>query len=165
MTYDYIGRKNDEDNHLYINMSEIIWTTPIAMSTAMAESEWKRELDEASTVFKTWKKTYPKEAELNWWFYSGRMGIRPRVAKHLWENRHNNQMDLIPYDQEKRIMEAQTAKTGDQRPVIKMVTPVEQAMEMARSEIKREREMAKSKTFVPPGRRKKFTRSIPKDYV
>ena len=93
------------------------------------------------------------------------MGIRPRVAKHLWENRHNNQMNLIPYDQDKRIMEAQTAKTKGQRPVIKMVTPVEQAMEMARSEIKREREMAKSKTFVPPGRRKKFTRSIPKDYV
>ena len=66
MTYDYTGRKNDEDNHLYINMSEIIWATPIAMSTAMAESEWKRELDEASTVFKTWKKTYPQEAELNW---------------------------------------------------------------------------------------------------
>ena len=164
MNNEYIGRKNDEDNHLYINMSEIIWATPIAMSTAMAESEWKRELDEASTIFKTWKKTYPQEAELNWWFYSGRMGIRPRVAKHLWENRHNNQMDLIPYDQEKRIMEAQTAKTKDQRPVIKMVTPVEQAMEMARSEIKREREMAKSKTFIPPGQRKKFTRSIPKDY-
>ena len=49
----YIVRKNDENNHLYINMSEIIWATPIAMSTAMAESEWKRELDEASTVFKT----------------------------------------------------------------------------------------------------------------
>ena len=37
------------------------------------------------------------------------MGIRPRVAKHLWENRHNNQMDLIPYDQDKRIMETQIA--------------------------------------------------------
>ena len=163
MTYDYIGRKNDEDNHLCINMSEIIWATPIAMSTAMAGSEWKRELDEASTVFKTWKKTYPQEAELNWSFYSRRMGIRPGVAKHLWENRHNNQMDLIPYDQEKRIMEAQTAKTKDQRPVIKMVTPVEHAMEMARSEIKREREMAKSKTFVPPGRRKNVYRPITED--
>ena len=72
-------------------------------------------------------------------------------------------MDLIPYDQDKRIMEAQTAKTKDQRPVIKMVTPVEQAMEMARSEIKREREMAKSKTFVPPGRRKNVYRSIKED--
>ena len=92
------------------------------------------------------------------------MGIGPRVAKHLWENRHNNQMDIIPYDQDKRIMEAQTAKTKDQNPVTKMVTPVEQATEMARSEIKTEREMAKSKTFVPPGPRKKFTRSIPKDY-
>ena len=106
-------------------MTEIRWATPIATATAIAESEWKRELDEASTVFKTWKKNYPQEAELNWWFYSGRMGIRPRVAKHLWENRHNNQMDLIPYDLDKRIMEAQTAKTKDQEPVIKMVTPVD----------------------------------------
>ena len=157
MKNEYIVRKNGGNNHLYINMSEIIWATPIAMSTAIAESEWKRELDDAITVFKTWKKTYPQEAEMNWWFYSGRMGIRPRVAKHLWENRHNNQMNLIPYDQDKRILEAQTAKTKDQRPVIKMVTPVEQAVEMARSEIKREREMAKSKTFVPPGRRKTST--------
>ena len=103
MKNEYIVRKSDENNHIYINMSEIIWATPIAMSTAMAESEWKRELDEASTVFKTWKKNYPQEAEMNWWFYSGRMGIRPRVAKHLWENRHNNQMDLIPYDQNKEL--------------------------------------------------------------
>ena len=144
-------------------MSEIIWATPIAMSTAIAESEWKRELDDASTVFKTWKTNYPQETEMNWWFYSGRMGIRSRVAKHLWEIRHNNQMDLIPYDQDKRIMEAQTAKTKDQRPVIKMVTPVEQAMEMARSEIKKEREMAKSKTFVPPRRSKNVYRSITED--
>ena len=47
MKNEYIVCKNDENNHLYINMSEIIWATPIAMSTAMAESEWKRELDEA----------------------------------------------------------------------------------------------------------------------
>ena len=94
------------------------------------------------------------------------MGIRPRVAKHLWENRHNNQMNLIPYEQDKRILEAQTAKTKDQRPVIKMVTPVEQAVEMTRSEIKREcGEMAKNKTFVPPGRSKNVYRSIPMDYV
>ena len=91
------------------------------------------------------------------------MGIRPRVTKHLWENRHTNQMVLIPYDQDKRIMEAQTSKTKDQKPVIKMVTPVEQATEMARSEIKRECEMAKSKTFVPPGRRQNVNRSITKD--
>ena len=100
---------------------------------------------------------HPQEAELNWWFYSGRMGIRPRVAKHLWENRHNNQFDLIPYDQDKRIMGAQTAKTKDQKPVIKMVTPVEQAAEMVYSEIKRERKMAKYKTFLSPGRRQNVT--------
>ena len=56
MKNEYIGRKNDGNTNLYINTSEIIWAAPIAMSTAMAESEWKRELDEASTVFKTWKK-------------------------------------------------------------------------------------------------------------
>ena len=139
-------------------MFEIIWATPIAMSTAIAESEWKRELHEASKVFKTWKTNYPQEAEMNWWFNSGQMGIRTKVAKQLWEYRHNNQMDLIPYDQAKMIMESQTAITKDQRPVIKMVTPVGQAAEMVKSEIKREREMAKNKTFVSPGRRKKVTR-------
>ena len=92
-----------------------------------------------------------------------RMGIRPRVAKHLWENRYNNQMNLIPYYQDKRIIETQIVKTKDQKPVIKMVTPVEQATEMARSKIKREREMAKSKTFSPPGRRKNVYRSITED--
>ena len=51
-----------------------------------------------------------------------------------------------------------------QRPVVNLVSPVAQATEMARSEIKREREMAKSKTFVPPGRRQNVNRSIRKDY-
>ena len=61
MKNEYIGRKNDENNHLHINMSKMIWATPIAMSTAMTVSEWKRELDEASTVFKTWKKNILKK--------------------------------------------------------------------------------------------------------
>ena len=67
-------------------------------------------------------------------------------------------MDLKPYDQAKMIMEAQTAKTKNQGPVIKMVTPVEQATEMVKSEIKRDREMAKNKTFVSPERCKNVTR-------
>ena len=62
-------------------------------------------------------------------------------------------------------MEAQTAKTKDQKPVIKMVTPVEQATEIIKSEIKREHEMAERKTFVPPGRRKNVYRSIPEVYL
>ena len=48
---------------------------------------------------------------------------------------------------------------------LKVVTPVEQATEMVKSEIKREREMAERKTFVPPGRRKNVHRSIPEDYL
>ena len=62
------------------------------------------------------------------------------------------------------LKEMEAKQIENQRPVVNWVSPVAQAMEMARSENKREREMAKSKTFVPPGRRKKFTRSIPKDY-
>ena len=73
------------------------------------------------------------------------MGIRPRVANHLLENMHNNQMDLIPYDRNKRIMEAQTDKTEDQEPVIKMVTPVDQATEMAMADLKRERDALQRK--------------------
>ena len=55
-------------------------------------------------------------------------------------------------------MEARTAKTKDQKPVIKIVTPVEQVAEMVKSEIKRECEMTKNKTFVSPGRRQNVTR-------
>ena len=65
----------------------------------------------------------------------------------------------------RRLKEMEAKQIENQRPVVNLVSPVAQATEMARSEVKREREMAKSKTFVPPGRRKKFTRSIPKDYV
>ena len=49
--------------------------------------------------------------------------------------------------------------------MIKMVTPVEPATEMVKSKIKREREMADRKTFVPLGRRKNVNRSIREDYL
>ena len=68
-------------------------------------------------------------------------------------------------EKHRRLKEMEAKKIENQRPVVNLVSPVAQATEMARSEVKREREMAKSKTFVPPGRQKKFTRSIPKDYV
>ena len=67
-------------------------------------------------------------------------------------------------EKHRRLKEMEAKRKENQRPVVNLVSPVAQATEMARSEIKKEREMAKSKTFVPPGRRKKFTRSIPKDY-
>ena len=68
-------------------------------------------------------------------------------------------------EKHRRLKEMEAKQIENQRPVVNLVSPNAQATEMARSEIKREREMAKSKTFVPPGRRKKFTRSIPKDYI
>ena len=52
-------------------------------------------------------------------------------------------MNLIPYDQDKRIMETQIAKTKDQIPVIKMVTPVDQATEMAMAEVENNTENRK----------------------
>ena len=67
-------------------------------------------------------------------------------------------------EKHRRLKEMEAKQIENQRPVVNLVSLVAQATEMARSEIKRELEMAKSKTFVPPGRRKKFTRSIPKDY-
>ena len=67
-------------------------------------------------------------------------------------------------EKHRRHKEMEAKQIENQRPVVNLVSPVAQATEMARSEVKREREMAKSKTFIPPGQRKKFTRSIPKDY-
>ena len=58
----------------------------------------------------------------------------------------------------RHIKEMEAEQIEKQRPVVNLVLPVAQATEMARSEIKREREMAKSKTFVPPGRRQNVTR-------
>ena len=53
----------------------------------------------------------------------------------------------------------------NQRPVVNLVTPVAQATEMAKSEIKWDREMAARKRFVPPGRRQNVYKSITKDYL
>ena len=48
-------------------------------------------------------------------------------------------------------MEAIEKKIEKKWPVVNLVSPVVLATEMARSEIQREREMAKSKSFAPPG--------------
>ena len=64
----------------------------------------------------------------------------------------------------RHLKEMETEQIEKQRPVVNLVLPVAQATEMARSEIKREREMAKSKTFVPPGQRQNVNRLIRKDY-
>ena len=66
-------------------------------------------------------------------------------------------------EKHRRLKEMEAKQIEKQRPVVNLVSPVAQATEMARSEIKREREMAKSKTFVPPGRRKNVYRSITED--
>ena len=58
------------------------------------------------------------------------------------------------------LKEMEAKQTEKQRLVVNLVSPVAQATEMARSEIKREGEMAKSKTFVPPGRCQNVNRSI-----
>ena len=66
-------------------------------------------------------------------------------------------------EKHRRLKEMEAKQIEKQRQVVNLVSPVAQATEMARSEIKREREMAKSKTFVPPGRRKNVYRSITED--
>ena len=67
-------------------------------------------------------------------------------------------------EKHRHIKEMEAKHIEKQKPVVNLVSPVAQATEMARSEIKREREMAKRKTFVPPGRRQNVNRSITKDY-
>ena len=62
------------------------------------------------------------------------------------------------------LKETEAKLIEKQRPVINLVSPVAQATETATSEIKREREMAESKTFTPPGRRQNVYRSITEDY-
>ena len=121
-------------------MIERKWATPIAMATAITESEWKRQLEEASDAFKMWTIFYPHGTELDWSVYSGRQGIRSLPAKHIWKSRQNRRMVLAPNDEYQRVMEAQTSKMKDLKPVIKMVTPVAQVTEMATSEIKRQQD-------------------------
>ena len=57
-------------------------------------------------------------------------------------------------EKHRRLKEMEAKQIEKQRPVVNLVSTFAQATEMARSEIKRECEMAKSKTFVPPGRHK-----------
>ena len=65
-----------------------------------------------------------------------------------------------------RLKEMETLQKGkpEKRLVVNLVSPVAHGAEMARFEIQREREMAESKTFVPPGRRQNVYRSITADY-
>ena len=142
-------------------MNEIKWATPIATATTIAESEWKRQLEEASAAFKTWKKF--TLLGLDWSLYSARQGNRSLQAKHIWWNRQQRRMVLVPYDEYPRVMEAKTVKMKEQKPVIKMVTPFAQAAEMAMSEIKRQRDALKPmKTRKPSTRQKPYTN---KDWI
>ena len=115
-------------------MTEIRWATPIAMATAILESGWKPQLEEARAVFKTWKKVYPRGTELDWTLNSARQGIRSLPANHVWKNRLNRRMVLVPNNQYLRVPTVKMMK--DQEPVIKMVTPIEQATEMVMAELK-----------------------------
>ena len=60
-------------------------------------------------------------------------------------------------------MESLKREMEDQHIVVNLVSPVAQATEMAKSKIKREREMVERKTS--PLRRRRFYRSTTKDYL
>ena len=120
-------------------------------------SRTRMETEEARDVFKTWKKVYPRGNELGWTLYSARQsqGIRSLPAKHIWKNRQNHRLALVPHDQYQRAL---TVKMKDRKPVIKMVTPVEQATEMVMTELKREWDALKpKKKRKPPTRQKPYT--------
>ena len=69
------------------------------------------------------------------------------------------------YGQLKDMDTQQKEMHENQRPVVNLVTPVAQTTEMAKSEIKRDCEMAARKKFVPPGRRQNVYKSTTKDYL
>ena len=71
-------------------MAEIKWVTPIATATAIAESEWKRELEKVSALFELWRKQHLHDTELDWLFYNEKQGIRsrdrPDTCGHVSDN-------------------------------------------------------------------------------
>ena len=83
--------------------------------------------------------------------------------KSLLDLREGN---VEPHNQDRYIMDSggkhgqlkdmealQKEMHENKRPVVNLVTPVAQAKEMAKLEIKRDREVAARKKFDPPGRR------------
>ena len=94
-------------------MAGLKWVTPIAAAIAIAESEWKREIEKASALFKWWKNQYPHDTELDWMFYSRRQVIQSRTAKHVWDRYQSryNKMVLVPYDKYQRMLDKQSFKT------------------------------------------------------
>ena len=88
------------------------------------------------------KDVYPRGTKLDWTLYSARQGICSMPAKHVWKNRQHRRMVLVPKDQ---YIKASTVKMKDQEPVIKMVTSVDQATEMAMTELKREQDALRRK--------------------
>ena len=100
-------------------MTDIRWAAPFARATAIAESEWKRHLEEARAVFKTWKKVYPRGTELDWTLYSARQRIPSLPANHVLKNIQDRRMHmvLVPNDQYLRASHFLTRKamTGTNR--------------------------------------------------
>ena len=73
-------------------MTDSKWAKPIAMATVIAKSEWKRQLEGARDIFKTWKEVYPRGTELDWSLYRARQGIRSLPAKHVWKDRQKRRV-------------------------------------------------------------------------
>ena len=129
-------------------MAQINLVTPIATSIAIAKSEWKRDVAKANELFKWWKRQYPKNTELDWIMYSGRQGIRTLVAKHVWAK----------YSRKKRLPQ-KTGTPYEQLVLVKLVSPITQAVDQAKSELKREGYKdggsKRKKPYTPPYKRNK----------
>ena len=103
-------------------MAEIKWVTTIATSTAIAESVWKREIENASILFKWWRKQYHQDRELDWMYYNGIQGIRSWTAKHMWDRNRalrTTEKTGTPYEQSLK----KTTKKKDTRKKGHLISP------------------------------------------
>ena len=80
-------------------MTDINWTTPVATGIAIAESQWKRELDRASETFERWKRQYPPYTESSWILYSVTQDIHLLTAKRIWIKHQRRGRKKTSYEQ------------------------------------------------------------------
>ncbi len=59
----------------------------VATALAIAESEWKREVDKAIGPYRVFKTIHGDSSKTEWLMYSGRLGIENNAALAVWDSK------------------------------------------------------------------------------